>query len=169
VFVNRCQNLRDRNSGAESEDGGFFFTPGDPFRNKAGLQIQAAGPPRFRSYGSATADGLRCLQACAKYADAERKKKALQWLDAHLSTGRMLKNHGTFAADRLKDRDAAMFYFAASFAAVQGSNGMKEALNGLRDELVRKQLDDGSWRNELNAVREDDPLLATALALLSLR
>ena len=45
------------------------------------------------------------------------------------------------------------------------ATGWREAL---RAELLRRQRADGSWANELIAVREDDPVVATCFALLAL-
>src|SRR5262249_21242581 len=66
TFVVRCQNGPPGRHGDERfDDGGFFFIYDDPVRNKAGALGQgAAGRPRFASYGSTTADGLRALLIC---------------------------------------------------------------------------------------------------------
>src|SRR5205807_5753523 len=62
VFVRRCQNWADNCELRDSrfDDGGFFFLPDDPTRNKAGeAGTDRTGRTRFVSYGSTTADGLR--------------------------------------------------------------------------------------------------------------
>ena len=65
-FVVRCQNFAEEQEAAPTfDDGGFFFTPTDPVRNKAGVAgADRRGHERYHSYGSATADGLRALLRC---------------------------------------------------------------------------------------------------------
>jgi hypothetical protein len=171
AFVCRCQNF---SLDPERDDGGFFFTPGDPFRNKAGLASAPGEEARYRSYGSATADGLRCLRACGAANlrdDGEaREARALAWLAKRLAAAlenKSFAHPGDFAPDRLKDRDAALYYFAASLALT--SEGGSASLSWVRGEVAKRQFPDGSWQNALGQVREDDPLLATALAVLALR
>ena len=56
----RCQNFAMEGPEADPafDDGGFFFTPTDPVRNKAGAAgTDRRGQVRYHSYGSATADG----------------------------------------------------------------------------------------------------------------
>src|SRR5262245_23402155 len=69
TFVKRSQNWNDDESKIDPkcDDGGFFFIYDDPIRNKAGvLQKDGKGADRFHSYGSMTADGLRCLEMCGE-------------------------------------------------------------------------------------------------------
>ena len=40
--------------------------------------------------------------------------------------------------------------------------------NALADALLRRQQPDGSWVNDAEQVREDDPLVATPLAMAAL-
>jgi squalene-hopene/tetraprenyl-beta-curcumene cyclase len=170
AFVKRCQNFKDKDPDPAIDDGGFTFTPGDPFRNKAGPAGQIGNRVRFRSYGSATADGLRCLRLCDLLAEPARARQAMEYLDANLAINEPFKHHGRFASEREKDRDAALFYYTATVNEALRFDGNCDARKRwLRDELVRRQRDDGSWRNDLDAVRENDPIVATALALLALR
>jgi len=63
-FIESCQNFSASEPGGFN-DGGFFFTPGDPVRNKAGIAGRDSAV-RYRSYGSATCDGVRsCGRASA--------------------------------------------------------------------------------------------------------
>ena len=67
AFLSRCQNLTEEGPEGDPafDDGGFFFTPTDPVRNKAGVAgNDRRGQVRYHSYGSATADGLRALLRC---------------------------------------------------------------------------------------------------------
>jgi hypothetical protein len=144
-FVARCQ----------AADGGFYFTPAAD-GNKAG-----AGT----SYGSATCDGIRALRRLGVSSDDERVKRGLAWLDAHESYG---LNPG-FSGEGRHWETGIYFYYLAALAGVRadlgGPEGWKERLAG---ELLKRQRSDGSFVNSDTTMREDDPLIATALALEAL-
>ncbi len=163
-FVGHCRN----------DDAGFFFTPGDPIRNKAGMDSKTGEKPRYRSYGSATADGLRCLRVLK---DTYRKGELFEdfpgliretdkWLLSRFTPASDFFHHGDFMPDREKDRDSAFFYYAAALSEHIGSGAQRDKLI---QAVVARQREDGSWKNELNLVREDDPIVATALAMMALR
>ena len=144
-FVARCQ----------AADGGFYFTPaGDG--NKAGPG---------RSYGSATCDGIRALRRLGVAADDERVKRGLAWLDAHESYE---KNPG-FTGEGRHWETGIWFYYLAALAVVRadlgGPEGWREKIAG---EILKRQREDGSFANSDTTMREDDPLIATALALEAL-
>ena len=131
-------------------DGGYHFVAGDPVRNKAG-QIDGA----MHSYGSATADGLICERLLGQSGDRPRA-----WLRDRFRADR---HPGDYVPAHEPNRDAVYFYYAAAVA---------EALPEVRPELHRHlaatQSADGHWANRLDLVREDDPVLATAYAVLAL-
>jgi squalene-hopene/tetraprenyl-beta-curcumene cyclase len=159
VFVRRCQNYADDPARREPfDDGGFFFIYADPVRNKAGVAGRdASGRERFASYGSMTADGLRCLLACGLADDDGRVMAARRWLEDHFTAA---TNPGRFPADRRSVQAATYFYYAWSVTrALSGRD-----FGRLAEELARRQRPDGSWANEAVEVREDDPIVATALA-----
>src|SRR5436305_14933944 len=84
-FVRRCQNFRESARDPKLDDGGFFFIQDDSERNKAGLATPTDKAPaksalRVRSYGPATADGLRCLLAGGLANDDPRVIAARGWL-----------------------------------------------------------------------------------------
>ena len=137
VYLQRSQN----------PDGGFYFSPVNPEINKAG---ERGG--RFAGYGTATADGVLALRAAGIPNEDPRIAKAIAWLKDH------------HQADRAPgfDEQAAQpwglglrFYYAHVISRV---------LPGLPVELP-PQGEDGSFRNPVNFVKEDDPLIATAFAL----
>jgi hypothetical protein len=137
VFVELCQN----------PDGGFYFSPVNPDINKAG---DTNG--KFNSYGTATADGVLALQA-AGVDDADRRiRSAKAWLKAHhrpdAAPGFDVPPYQAWA-------QGLRFYYAAAV-----SRAMPEL-----PVLLPPQKSDGSWANSSNLVKEDDPLIATALAL----
>jgi hypothetical protein len=62
-------------------DGGFYFSPVVLQANKGGEAVQ--GRPYFRSYASATCDGILALLAAGVAADDERIRSAAAWLARH--------------------------------------------------------------------------------------
>lgn len=138
LFVGRLQ----------AEDGGFFFTT-EPAQNKAGPG---------RAYASATADAIRALRACGVPEDDPRVARALEWLRLNPSldhvAGVPLETEG--------DPGKAMQYYALFARARAGP------VPGLREKLAALQNEDGSWRNANGLMKEDDPLVATGLALWAL-
>ena len=64
------------------------------------------------------------------------------------------------------------FYYAASaakslrLAKVNAASGAKWA-DALAAELVKRQRPDGGWANPVELVRENDPVVATADALIA--
>jgi hypothetical protein len=173
-FVARCQNLPEdgRDGDPAFDDGGFFLTPTDPVRNKAGVAgTDRNGRIRYHAYGSATADGLRALLRCGLPMGHPRVAAARRWLERHFSPDR---NPGIFEPAREAERDATYFYYAWSLAhAFRALGGPMQDGDGkglawadqLARELVRRQRGDGTWSNRLTASKEDDPLVATPLAL----
>jgi hypothetical protein len=169
VFVKRCQNWNDDEAlrDARLDDGGFYFIVDDPQRNKAGeAGKDAAGIVRYASYGSATADGLRALAACGMKGDQPRMEAAQRWLVEHFSAG---QHPGGYVAARAHLRPAVFYYYCASvsraFSEMAGPAGWAEEMG--HELLVRERLD-GSWSNSVVDVREDDPLVATPLAMRGL-
>ena len=178
VFVERCQNVAPVPAAADPafDDGGFFFVLDDAERTKAGpAGRDRHGRERFRSYGSATADGLRALLACGLPADHPRVAAARAWLERNFAAD---VHAGRFPEDRNVFRDACFFYYAWSAAAaleavgsdeVRTAAGPVEWRRALAASLVGRQAADGSWANPHAAVREDDPLVATPFAVAALR
>jgi len=170
-FVERCQNFDQGDP--TCDDGGFFLTPTDPARNKAGpaSKPDRLGHVRFHSYGSATADGLRALLRSGLPPDHPRVVAALRWLERNFSASTV---PGTFEGLREGDRDATYFYYCWSLAHAFRSLGIRTfESNGrkvdwaaeLAAELLRRRRPDGTWSNPYSASKEDDPLVATPFAL----
>jgi len=171
-FIVRCQNF---GGDPRFADGGFFFSPAGDVTNKAGATGRDAnGRPRFRSYGSMTADGFRALRHLPGPEDGPRLTAAVAWLHRHFDPAQAA---GDYASDRALQRDAVYFYQAWSLAhALMASSGpVIETPRGpvawgpaLAGALLARQHPDGHFRNPATDLREDDPLLATALAAAAL-
>ncbi|MGI9239783.1 MAG: hypothetical protein ACR2RV_03220 [Verrucomicrobiales bacterium] len=158
-FLRRCQNFaRHRRRPSRFDDGGFFQLHDDPSRNKAGQAgTDRDGKTRQRSYTSATADGLRGLLLCGLAEDEPAVAAAAGWLDTFLNP------------DDVPDLRHYAAYSTAHASALLDRRGRTSAW---RDQISRllleQQRPDGSWRNAAGEMREDDPLVATSLAVLSL-
>jgi hypothetical protein len=138
VFLGRCQN----------PDGGYFFSPVVTDANKAGEQGES-----WRSYGTATGDGVLALQACGV-----PDEKGRAWLNRY---GRTELPPGFDSAPRKRYAEGLRYYYAECAAQVLGSATW-------RPWLSASQRADGSWVNRESLVKEDDPIIATSLALRAL-
>jgi hypothetical protein len=192
VFVRRCQNysgfhpLRwQRESPPFSipnhQDGGFFFIYDDPVRNKAGaVDPPPNKSPAFHSYGSATADGTRALHLCRLSDDVNRIWAGYEWLTKSFIAD---MHPGWYVAAHNANRGAVYYYYTASTAKARRAIDQSKApwvvnLNhpgytndwakDLAAALVKRQKEDGSWANPADLVRENEPLVATANAVIAL-
>ena len=145
VFVERCQN----------PDGGFFFSTVVLDANKAGQEGTG-----YRSYGTATADGILALLAMGAAPDSDRVRAARRWLAAH---DRPDGAPGFIGPAYQRWTAGLRFYYAATSAAAAGRCTPAQAAS-----LISSQRVDGSWRNGENLVKEDDPLIATGFAVMTL-
>lgn len=141
-YLERCRNA----------DGGFMFSPVVLDANKAGVG---------KSYGTATADAIFALLALEEPVAAP-----LEWLTTH----HRVDGVPGFDDATAKWRDGMLYYYlAASAQAFQATHGGPK---GWQEEMVRsltgRQRDDGSFKNASFLMKEDDPLIATTLALLAL-
>lgn len=177
TFVERCQNFNDDPARFDPafDDGGFFFSNDDPGRNKAGAAGEDRnGRPRFTSYGSTTADGLLALPLCGVPVEHARVRAARRWLETAFEAD---DHPGRFGRGREAEREGLYFYYCCSAARalrlgkadeLKTRNGKVVWADALADALTGRQLPDGSWSSPVPAMREDDPLVATALALEAL-
>jgi hypothetical protein len=155
-----CQNL--------TGDGGFAFSP-DPksLNNKAEWSDKENTKPR--SYGSATCDGLRSLVYAGLGATDKRVVAAVKWL---------VDRPGLAAVPGFEDlpeengwQEGLIYYYYASLAQVLllfPERQAKERRAALAAALRSQQHDDGRWQNPSSRMREDDPLIATCLAIIAL-
>lgn len=174
-FVRRCQNNEtgagQRNT--DLDDGGFYFSIEDVVRNKAG-SVTRENQTRYRSYGSATADGLRGLLICGLTPDDTQVKAAREWLHREFEAD----NHpGQYTPEQEPLRNAVYYYYCRSTAMTFRMDGVREFkkptgsvvwAETLATTLLKRQRSDGSWENDANSQRENDPLLATSMAATSL-
>jgi squalene-hopene/tetraprenyl-beta-curcumene cyclase len=158
VFVKRCQNF------GGGGDGGFFFTASNEVQNKAGpWKKDPHGMMHYRSYGTMTADGLRALLRLNVPSDDPRVVAALKWLDDRFTLDKV---PGDYPPERELSRDGAYFYYLWTYAHAMMEAGIHDRWpQPLVDALEKRQRPDGSWANPSLDMREDDPLVATSLAV----
>jgi hypothetical protein len=172
LFVERCQNLPPEGYQGDDkfDDGGFFFSPAEPIRNKAGSAGKDKFGQRFNSYGSATVDGIVALNDCGLAPDHLRLQAARAWLAKRFDVEH---NPGKFVPANEDLRDATYFYYCRGLARVMHRLGWrywekdKQSIDGawlLIEALLKRQLPDGSFANTFTDGREDDPLVATPMA-----
>jgi hypothetical protein len=150
IFVERCQN----------PDGGFFFSTVVVDANKAGSDAGA----RYRSYGTATADGILALLALGDPSSSDRVQAARRWLAEHDRPD----GAPGFTGEAYKRWTPGLrFYYAAASVEAFESLQMRRG-QAIIASLESSQRGDGSWRNPETLVKEDDPLIATVFAIRSL-
>ncbi len=177
VFIERCQNFSEDPSAGDLsfDDGGFFFSASVAAQNKAGSAgLDRRGRGRFHSYGTATADGVRALLRCGHTPESPRVRSALSWLQRSFST---TANPGIFEPVLAPDRNAAFYYWCWSLSHAFRALGVTSFEQGgrtiewaapLAESILDRQRPDGSWINPHGFMKEDDPLIATALAAAAL-
>jgi len=171
TWARKCQNL--------SADDGFPFTS-DPKsqNNKAGTdeeepeEKEEVKPGNPLSYGSPTCDGLRCLLAAgagkgknAKDADV---KRAIDWLTKHPEVSHV---PGFETTPESGWAEGLRFYYYSTLSQVLKHLPAEEAAKrsaALLAQLKKEQQKDGGFVNESARMREDDPLIATAFAIIAL-
>jgi hypothetical protein len=170
-FLERCQNY---SPGVidNFDDGGFFFAIDDPIRNKAGVaSIDSKGRLRFRSYGSATCDGLIGLRTCRLPNDHPRWQAVAGWMRQN---AKGLEHVGNWLKSRASARESLVFYYSQALAealsSLQPADPAWAAIQAraLNADLIKLQGADGSWMGRYPDSCEDDSLLATAFAIRAL-
>ncbi len=174
LFLSRCHNYRGLEAPdhvAKIYDGGFCFNPRE---SKAGTEKLKNGRVRFRSYGSASSDGLRSLIYARMPVDSPEVAATVSWLGQNFD---VKKNPGFRDDDPIPNQYGIYFYYLNSLTdALSAANATDmRARDGLAidwrkevaSELIYRQHADGSWANRVNVMSEDDPVLATSFALLS--
>jgi hypothetical protein len=146
-------------------DGGFFFSPVVLDANKGAVLADERGA-FHGSYATATADGVLALLAAGVPASDERVQGARAWLLAHGS----LDRPDGIPPDGPQAWGAAVdFYHLAVRAEAYRALGLEASLReALPRVLGPRQRGDGSFANDRShLMKEDEPLLATALAVLA--
>jgi hypothetical protein len=157
-FVLRCQR----------PDGGFVFTcePAS-LSNKAAYADEALKEPR--SYGTATCDGILALVACGLEMNDERVARAIDWLFKRPSL-ELVPGFEGLPPEAGWQRGLRYYYYACLARVLPHfpAGDVAPRCAALSAHIVMLQTKDGSWVNESDRMRENDPLIATALAVAAL-
>ena len=157
-YVLRCQR----------PDGGFVFTcePAS-LSNKAAYADEALKEPR--SYGTATCDGILALLACGLNVTDERVAQAIDWLVKQPSL-ELVPGFEGLPPEAGWQRGLRYYYYAGLARVLPHFPAAEIAprREALAAHVVKLQSNDGSWVNESDRMRENDPLIATALATTAL-
>ena len=147
-------------------DGGFYFSPVVLAANKGRTELETE-QPYLRSYASATCDGLLSLLAVGAGPDDERVHKAIEWLTLHPQ----VDYPQGVPTDHPEPWGEAVHYYhlavrAEANRAVQMEGDWQQRIS---DHLATLQKEDGHFVNQVSPLmKEDDPLLATSLAVIAL-
>lgn len=159
VFVEKCQN----------DDGGFIFAPNSILGNKAGtIGKDTNGVLRYRSYGSMTADGVQALLFCGLPPDHPRIKAGLEWLTANFQVDQC---PGFTNEPQPPWAKGVVFYYYWSVSRLLKSLNPTSGADWAEKmavRLIQSQQPDGSWVNPIGLMKENDPLIATGFALMTL-
>ena len=170
-FVSRCQNLEsEHNTSANAavfQDGGFLYTPVAGGASPAGRGPQGG----LRSYGSMTYAGLKSMIYAGLTPDDVRVKAAIEWLRKFYTLD---ENPGM--------GDGGLFYYYHTISKSLDLLGQVEDTqvftdaNGtthdwkteLTEAILKRQQEDGSWVNSNPRWMENDPVIVTGFALMTL-
>ena len=160
-------SIREK-TGRPPHDGGFFSSPTVAYANKGRTGVDPkTGHAFYRSYATATCDGILSLLALGIDKTDPRITSAARWLKAHenweLPGGIPLDDPAPWAESM---RYYHLMVRAEVYSALDTPGAWRKTLIGL---LAGNQLPDGSFLNpEGRLMKEDDPMLCTAYAVIAL-
>jgi hypothetical protein len=158
AYVLRCQRPQ----------GGFAFTcePAS-LNNKAAYADEQLKQPR--PYATATCDGILSLAACGQTPADEPLAKALTWLRERPGL-ELVPGFEGLPPEAGWDRGLRLYYYAALAEVLPyfPAADRTAASAALSTHIADLQAADGRWINESDRMRENDPLVATALAAIAL-
>jgi squalene-hopene/tetraprenyl-beta-curcumene cyclase len=169
-FIERCQNNPKTNdqawASADADNvGGFIYYPGS---SKADEEKLPNGKTILRSYGSMTYAGLLSFIYANLEKDDQRVQSAFDWIRRHytlednpgMGQQGLYYNYHTMAK--------ALSVYGANEIQVEGKKGKVNWRKDLISKLIELQKGEGDWVNEQGRWWENDPVLVTAYALLSM-
>lgn len=147
-------------------DGGFHYSPVVGLANK-GKSAILQDTTLFLSYATATCDGVLALLASGEPKDGNLIGDALAWLNKFDALERA---EGIPVADPAQWHRVMFFYHLAVRSEVYDQVGWPADAKSQMLQLIKEHArEDGSFVNEEGAPnKENDPLLATTLALTAL-
>jgi hypothetical protein len=163
----RTLNAAQNASLAPPFDGGFYFSPIVLTANKGREEKDKQGMWYYRSYATATCDGLLALLASGVPRSDERVVKAVEWLKSHDDVN---YPQGVPIVPSEPWGEAIRFYHYAVRSEVYAALDWPGDWRGqMGSALAKRQGVDGGFRNnESPLMKEDDPVLCTTLATIGL-
>ena len=160
------ERLSQRRTSPIPFDGGFYFSPIVLAANKGRESLSPRGS-YFCSYASATCDGILSLLAAGVDPEEWRIRSAVTWL----SDNPQMHYPAGIPQEHPEPWGEAIHFYHLS---VRAEVGARLELPGrwradILHELAIRQANDGSYQNKMSGLmKEDDSLLATALAVQAL-
>ena len=152
---------------AATFDGGFYFSPTILDANKGGIETRDSTSLGMRSYATATCDGILALLASGAKESSAPVQAAAEWLADHP----LLDYPQGIPHETPEQWHKVLFYYHLAVrsevyrALDWPGNWRSDIYLLLRD----KQQENGSFVNPFGALnKEDDPILATSLAVQTL-
>jgi len=147
-------------------DGGFYASSVTLGTNKGGI-LNNGESEYYASYATATCDGLLALLASGYSKNDEPVQAAFKWL---INYPELNFPQGMDENDSGQWHLVMVFYHlsarAETYKAIDHEGNWRNEMNAI---ISKKQSEDGSFSNPNGAPnKEDDPLLATALAIIAL-
>jgi squalene-hopene/tetraprenyl-beta-curcumene cyclase len=146
-------------------DGGFYFSPVVLAANKG--RVEDEPTPHWRSYATATCDGILALLAAGVPREDERVKAAVAWLDRHTDID---YPQGVPTEHPEPWGEAIRFYhYSVRAEAYRALDVPMDERRRLAAAVAKHQREDGSFVNTASPLmKEDDPVLCTAQAVTAL-
>lgn len=143
-------------------DGGFYYSTTSTGSNKGGMHPNGA----FKSYATATCDGLLGLMTIDNV-HKEPVNAAVKWLDNHPN---IHFSEGVDTTNPNNWENALVFYhFAVRAEAYRAFHKKGNWATEITEAIKIKQHTDGHFMNPEGSInKENDPLLATTLAIIAL-
>lgn len=172
-FISRTQNLQETNDLPNTgNDGSFNYFPGN---SKAGFRTNADGTKVLRGYGSMSYAALLSMIYAELDENDIRVTAVKKWLSEHFT----VKENPGLATEDDPDlgQQGLYYYYHAMAKGLAAANIDKLTMKDgkqvdwreeLANVLLSAQASDGSWVNENSRWWENDPILVTAYAVLSL-
>ncbi len=171
VFVGRCQNLKGEWNktewAAKNNDGSFAYTGANGGENRRSDDTKGD----MAGYGSMTYAGIKSMIYCGVGKDDERMKKAIDWIKKNYTLD---ANPGMPGVNSQR----GLYYYYHTFAKTMDALGIDEFVDAkgvkhnwradLVAALAKRQLPDGSWKNDNDRWMEGNPDLVSGYALMAL-
>lgn len=172
-FISRTQNLQETNDLPHTgNDGSFNYFPGN---SKAGMRTTPDGSKVLRGYGSMSYAALLSMIYAELDENDIRVKAVKEWLAKNFT---VKENPGLATEQDPSLGQQGLFYYYHTMAKGLAAANIDQLVteegkeidwrNELSNALLSTQSPDGSWVNQNSRWWENDPILVTAYAVLTL-